>query len=192
MNDTEELAISPNSGLILSPVMNLTVAKQRLKEFQEFVREYLQEGEDFGTIPGTPNPPLYKPGADKLCELYGLSDSYNILSKVEDFESGLFDYTIECVLTSRAAQVVVSSGLGSCSSYESRYRWREGRRLCPQCGKDAIIKGKQEYGGGWLCFARKGGCGTKFVDKDPSIIGQSIERVPNPDIIDLKNTILTM
>jgi hypothetical protein len=190
--DNEEITLSPGSGLILSPVMNLAVAKQRLKEFQEFVHEYLQEGEDFGTIPGTPKPTLYKPGADKLCELYGLSDSYTILSKIEDFESGLFDYTVECVLTSRAQQVVVSTGLGACSSYESKYRWRDGRRVCPKCGKDCIIKGKEEYGGGWLCFAKKGGCGAKFGDKDPSIVSQSLERVPNPDIIDMKNTILKM
>src|SRR5215469_7283578 len=38
---------------------------------------------------------------------------------------------------------------------------------CPSCGVvGAIIKGKAEYGGGWLCFGKKGGCGAKF-DKDP-------------------------
>jgi hypothetical protein len=192
VSDNNELVISPTSGMILSPVMNLAVAKQRLKEFQEFVREYLVEGEDFGTIPGTPKPTLYKPGSDKLCELYGLSDSYSILSKTEDFDSGLFDYTVECSLTSRSGGFLVATGLGSCSSFESKYRWREGRRKCPKCGAEAIIKGKQEYGGGWLCFAKKGGCGAKFNDRDEAIISQSIERIPNPDIIDLKNTILKM
>jgi hypothetical protein len=39
--------------------------------------------------------------------------------------------------------------------------------VCPRCGKDAIIKGKEEYGGGWLCYKAKGGCGAKF-DKDPT------------------------
>jgi hypothetical protein len=40
---------------------------------------------------------------------------------------------------------------------------------CPTCGKDAIIKGKAEYGGGWLCYKQKGGCGAKFT-VDPSEI----------------------
>jgi len=41
--------------------------------------------------------------------------------------------------------------------------------FCPECGADAIIKGKEEYGGGWLCFNKKGGCGMKW-DHDPRII----------------------
>lgn len=36
---------------------------------------------------------------------------------------------------------------------------------CPQCGKSrAVIKGKPEYGGGWLCFKKKGGCGATWQD----------------------------
>lgn len=34
---------------------------------------------------------------------------------------------------------------------------------CPECGKaGTIIKGSAEYGGGWLCWKKKGGCGAKF------------------------------
>jgi len=193
------LAIREDAGLIaqdeiLSPVMSLQLAKQRLQEFQGFVKEYLREGEDYGIIPGTPKPTLYKPGADKLCELYGISDSYDILDKVEDFTMTppLFDYTIRCTLTRIKTQLPVSTGLGSCNSYEGRYRWREGQRLCPQCGKAAIIKGKEEYGGGWICFGKKGGCGAKFEDKDPKITGQNIGRIENDDVATLKNTILKM
>lgn len=196
---TNALAVREESGLIsqdeiLSPVMSLQLAKQRLKEFQEFVKEYLRDGEDYGTIPGTPKPTLYKPGADKLCELYGISDSYDILDKVEDFTMTppLFDYTIRCTLTRIRTQLAVSTGLGSCNSYEGRYRWREGQRLCPECGKPAIIKGKEEFGGGFLCFGKKGGCGAKFLDKDPKITGQNIGRIENDDVATLKNTILKM
>lgn len=176
----------------LTPVMNLALAKQRLQEFQGFVRDYLVEGEDFGRIPGTPKPTLLKPGADKLCELYGLSDDYEFIERVEDFDRGLFDYTIKCLLTDRRSGMHVSAGLGSCNSLEQRYRWRDSKRLCPQCGKDAIIKGKAEYGGGWICFAKKGGCGAKFPDDDESITGQTIGRVVNEDVADLKNTVLKM
>jgi hypothetical protein len=38
------------------------------------------------------------------------------------------------------------------------------RPKCPTCGVNAIIKGKEEYGGGWLCFKKKGGCGDKFTE----------------------------
>jgi len=196
---TNALAVQENAGLmsqdeILSPVMSLQLAKQRLKEFQEFVKEYLREGEDYGTIPGTPKPTLYKPGADKLCELYGISDTYDILDKVEDFSMNppLFDYTIRCTLTRIRTQLPVSTGLGSCNSYEGRYRWREGQRLCPHCKKPAIIKGKEEFGGGFLCFAKEGGCGAKFPDNDPSITSQTVGKIENDDVATLKNTILKM
>ncbi len=43
-----------------------------------------------------------------------------------------------------------------------------------------------------MCFAKRGGCGQKFGDKDQSIIGQEIGQVKNPDVADLANTILKM
>jgi hypothetical protein len=48
---------------------------------------------------------------------------------------------------------------------------------CPACGKKgAIIKGKAEYGGGYLCFAKKGGCGAKFKDLPKQVLeGQPLD-----------------
>jgi hypothetical protein len=174
----------------LRPIMDLATAKERLRQFQEFVKFYLVENEDFGTIPGTPKPTLYKSGADKLCELYGLSDEYLEMAKTVDWDKGLFDYEFRCIL--KRGDRIVTSGMGCCSSFESRYRWRESSRKCPQCGKETIIKGRAEYGGGWLCFKKKGGCGYKFMDSDPSIVSQETGKVLNPDPADLKNTIMKM
>lgn len=39
--------------------------------------------------------------------------------------------------------------------------------VCPYCKAQAVIRGKAEFGGGWLCWKREGGCGTKF-DADPA------------------------
>jgi hypothetical protein len=86
----------------------------------------------------------------------------------------------------------VATGLGSCSSYESKYRYRDSKRKCPECGQPTIIKGKEEYGGGWLCFAKRGGCGAKFPDLDEAITGQQIGRTDNEDIADFKNTVIKM
>lgn len=37
------------------------------------------------------------------------------------------------------------------------------RPYCPECKESkAVIRGKAEYGGGWLCFKKKGGCGAKW------------------------------
>jgi hypothetical protein len=99
---------------------------------------------------------------------------------------------MKCNLTKKSSGVFVASGLGSCSSFESKYRWREGKRKCPKCDADTIAKGRDEWGGGWYCAAKKGGCGAKFPDGDKSIEEQIIGRVLNPDLSDCKNTILKM
>ena len=188
------------SDVVLQPIMDVKLAQERLRELHAFCAEYLKEskdggndGGDYGVIPGTGHRQnLLKSGADKLCDVFGLADTYVILSEIEDFDRGLFDYKIECRLVRKTDQMFVGSGVGSCSSYESKYRWRDARRTCPQCNSETIIRGKEEYGGGWICWRTKGGCGAKFSAEDPAIVNQKLGRVENPDIVDQKNTVLKM
>jgi len=182
----------PVQDLMLTAAFDVDTAQRRLKELQAFVQMYMHEGEDFGTIPGTPKPTLYKPGADKLCDIYALADRYRVTSRTEDWDRNLFDYEVECSLISKRSGQLVATGLGSCNSFEGKYRWREQQRKCPTCGKEAIIKGKAEYGGGFLCWKKKDGCGAKFEEDDEAITGQPAGKVQNEDIPTLKNTILKM
>ena len=62
--------------------------------------------------------------------------------------------------------------------------------MCPQCGAQSIIRGKAEFGGGYICWQKKGGCGRKFSDGDRSIESQEVGNKPNPEIYDLTNSIL--
>lgn len=193
----QAITVQPRSeSIAITPIMDLATAKRRLAEFQEFVQSYLVEGEDYGLIPGTPKPTLFQPGAQKLCELYGFAPTFpeSRARRVEDWDRTppLFDYEFTCVLVSKRTGEIVAEGMGSCNSWESRYRWRDRQRKCPSCGKETIIKGKQEYGGGWVCFKKKGGCGAKFEDGAQEIEGQEVGKVENQDIADLKNTVLKM
>jgi len=92
----------------------------------------------------------------------------------------------------RASRQPIGCGIGSCSTKESKYRYRNANRKCPKCGAEAIIAGREEYGGGWLCFKKKGGCGEKFPIEWPAIASQIAGRVENPDIADMRNTVLKM
>ena len=181
-----------SDDLVPTMVSDVRGAKARLQELQSFVREVMQEGEDFGVIPGTTKPVLLKPGAEKLCEIYGLTQRVEVVTRIEDWERPFFHYEIRCDLVSKRSGLVVGSGLGSCNSREARYRWRDAQRICPHCEKPAIIKGREEYGGGWLCFAKRGGCGAKFADDDATITDQSLGRVENDDVYTLVNTLLKM
>ncbi|MBX3266389.1 MAG: hypothetical protein KF831_06745 [Acidobacteria bacterium] len=106
-------------------------------------------------------------------------------------EDGHFTVYAEAVLFNQNG-VQIATGDGMCSTRESKYAFRKGERICPHCGTAAIIKGKAEYGGGWVCFAKKDGCGAKFPDGDEAIEGQMVGRIENPDIADLENTVLKM
>ena len=127
---------------------------------------------------------------------FGLVPSYECVKEIEAWDGAKFGgepffyYRFKCRLL-RDGQVF-GEGEGSCNSRESKYRYRTQTRSCPVCREPAIIPSKPEYGGGWLCFHRKGGCGAKFADADPEIANQQIGRVLNPDTADLVNTILKM
>jgi hypothetical protein len=45
-------------------------------------------------------------------------------------------------------------------------------KKCPSCGVEAVIPSKPEYGGGFVCYAKKGGCNAKFNDDMSPRIGQ--------------------
>lgn len=170
----------------------LVAAAEQRKLLGEYVAKQMVEGTDYGVIPGTKDKSLLKPGAEKLVDIFRCTPKFAIVSKVEDFERGLFAYTFRVRLFQRDAEAVLAEGYGSANSYEGRYRWRNAAKKCPRCGQEAIIRGKEEYGGGWICFAKKGGCGSKWKDGDERIEKQETGKVVNDDVATLANTILKM
>src|SRR5829696_2152725 len=178
------------------PAMSIESAVERYNAVTEFVSRVLRRDVDYGVIPGTEKRTLLKPGAEKLTTFFGLSTRFELLERIEDWTGEghggepFFYYLYRCRLM--RGDVLIAEGDASCNSRESKYRWRESQRACPACGQAAIIKGKEDFGGGWLCWKKKGGCGAKYPDGDQSIEGQQTGRVFNPDIADQVNTIQKM
>lgn len=182
-----------SDDMMFLPVMDMDVAIARRNHVVEFVKKIMVEGTDFGKIPGAGDKPtLLKPGAEKLSTFFGLTPVFISVGVVEDWTGDdhkgepFFYYRYKCELH-RNGNLIASSE-GSCNTWESKYRYRKAERTCPQCGAAAIIKGKKEYGGGWICFGRKGGCGAKYSEGDPVIESQEVGRVANPDVADQVNT----
>lgn len=158
---------------------------------QEVMKAVMQEGEHYGTIPGCgEKKTLLQPGAQKLCLTFRLAPKYTI--QETNYTGNHKEYRVVCELTHIITGQFLGEGVGCCSTLESKYRWRQQEIRCPKCGKNKIIQGKAEYGGGWLCWAKKGGCGAKFAENDPSIVNQPRGRVENPDPADCYNTVLKM
>lgn len=197
VQEQSALAVTQQGAFVVSP----RHALGQLHELQAVVKEVMKEGEHYGIIPGTNKPTLLKPGAELLCNMYGYAaQDVEVVAQEEqwtvmpDQATGafpLFRYLLRVRLVNNAGRVV-AVGVGECNSYETRYRWRESRRKCPVCGKETIIKGKAEYGGGWLCFEKRGGCKQKFKEGDPQIEKQTVGRALNDAIHDQVNTILKM
>lgn len=159
------------------------------KKIQDVMRLVMKPGEHYGTIPGTDKPTLLKPGAEVLLFTFRLDPQYEA---VERYDGNHLTIQSRCVIYHIATGLRLGSGMGSCSTKESKYAYRLAARVCPQCHKEAIIKGKAVFGGGWLCFKKKEGCGAKFKETDPLIIHQPTGRVPNEDVADVYNTVLKM
>jgi len=193
---TNEIVVSQAQEMFM-PVMNVQLATARRAALVQFTREIMVNGTDYGVVPGTgTKPTLLKPGAEKLVTFFGLTPVPVPVETVEDWTGEnhggepFFYYRYKMELWRTGS--LVAAAEGSCNSWETKYRYRRGERTCPKCGQATIIKGKAEYGGGWVCLAKKGGCGAKYKDGDKAIEGQDVGRVLNPDTADLVNTIQKM
>lgn len=116
-----DLAISTQSGLM--PALSISDAVDRYNALVEFTKAVMKPGKDYGVIPGTGDKPtLLKPGAEKLCSLFGLVPEFETVSDIVDFENGLFYFHYKCKLSRDGFPV--GEGEGSANSKEKKYRYR--------------------------------------------------------------------
>nr|WP_242842568.1 hypothetical protein [Clostridium tyrobutyricum] len=99
--------------------------------------------------------------------LMGLTSEYDIIEKIEDYDKGVFAYTIKCILRKNGQKI--TEGVGSCNSKEDKYRWRWAKEDDLPIGSDiTTLKSKtNNYGT------------TKY-------------KIENDDIYSQANTILKM
>ena len=172
--------------------MSVEKMKEQVNLIQHVLQKVMIKDVHYGKIPGCGDKPtLLKPGAEKICLTFRLSPSYDII-QVETNTEDHREYRVVCTLTHIPSGQVFGEGVGSCSTMEGKYRFRTATRVCPACGAEAIIKGKAEYGGGWLCFKKKDGCGEKFDIDDPVIQEQETGKMEHDNPADYYNTVLKM
>lgn len=186
---TQAVAIRP--AMSVGQAMGVQEIIAQVNLIQEVMGKVMHEGEHYGAIPGCGDKKtLLQPGAQKLTMTFRLAPEYQI--QEVNLDRGHKEYRVTCTLRSMGSGAFVGQGVGCCSTMESKYRYRGGARKCPECGKETIIKGKAEFGGGWLCWQKKGGCGFKWPDGAAEIESQSIDKVENENPADCYNTVLKM
>lgn len=173
------------------PVQQLV---QQMALIQTAMEKVMKKDVHYGAVPGCGDKPtLLKAGAEKLEVMFRLAPHCNDMGgKVVtvDLPNGHKYFEVHTALVHIPTDKVWAVGVGSCSTMESKYRFRNSARKCPECGKETIIKGLEKYGGGWLCFGKKGGCGEKFADDDKQITEQVVGKIEHDNPADYYNTCL--
>jgi hypothetical protein len=192
-------------------------ARRRMEELQAFIKEVMigpilhpdgsvkTHGIDFDIIPGTNKPTLLQPGAQKLCELYGLAAEFIFDEKQEDWDKPFFYYRVRTILTDRRTGAFVGMGIGSCNSREKKYAgrwvaegeapsWLDVKALKKREGLEWLWKSKLRDRGissvdGLQTKERDGRDGEKYTVYGVKSV---LVFVPNDDVPDLVNTFQKM
>lgn len=124
--ETSAVAISNNS----LPVnrQDLEVMTEKRKVLKEFVSKQLKKGKesdgDYAVIEGTKKPSLLKPGAEKLCQLFGLRVEMHELSPMIDHNGNFAMFTYKAMVFHIRSGEKISECIGSCNSREKKYATR--------------------------------------------------------------------
>jgi len=144
----------------------ITIIKHNIDMAQKLVYEVLEEGVDYGRIPGTPGPSLWDPGAGKISAAFNVYPKYALLHAEES--DGLVSYTVESTLLSRGTGKPMSTGIGAASTRETKYKYR------------------------WHTAEEARGFGYSLEQLEAFKKKDDKYRVPNPEYGELVNTIVKM
>lgn len=124
MNDTTAVANVPRTIVIGPQAQTALVSAAdiltQVRTIQEVMQAVMKPEMHYGVIPGTKKPSLWKPGAEVLCSVFRIADSY----AVEDLsDDDCVRYRVVCKGTHQTSGTVMGQGLGECSSNEKKYKW---------------------------------------------------------------------
>jgi hypothetical protein len=220
MTDQTSIQVVNNNSFI-APVTDIDTAIKRYQDFKEFHARVLVKDHDFGEIPGTKKPTLLKAGAEKLGAFFGIRPVFVLQESVNDWtgkDHGEQFFFREYKCQGYRNGELIGEGVGSCNSWEKKYRYRWMNELEVPANVD---KSKLEFMDGavsefkfaveksettgkygkpasyWQQFkdaidngtAKEIMRKTKNGDKEAWEIGGKVYAVPNHDPADQVNTI---
>jgi len=163
--------LAPSTVIDRGGVQALTIGamKERVALVLELMANVLEDGKDYGRIPGTDKPTLYKPGAEKLCVAFQLAAE---APSTEDLSTDdQIRYRLAVPIVAPHGRLL-AVGVGEASTAEEKYRWR--KPVCDEEWDETLLHLRREK---W--FKGKGGSAYK---------GKQVRTSP----ADLANTALKM
>lgn len=149
-------------------VSAIAEAQRRAETILQVMANVMKEGQDYGKIPGTDKPSLFKPGAEKLMLTFQLAAAE---PRVEDLSThDEIRYRVHVPIQAPDGRVL-AVGIGEASTNEEKYRWR--KPVCDEEYDETPIDQRREK---W------------FKGQNKPYKGKQIRTSP----ADLANTVLKM
>ena len=191
--ETAELVVAepsrPQQSIIsISTGASIEEVVHRRQLISELMKRVLVEGEHYGSIPGTGSEKkvLLKAGAEKIGTMFNLAAKI-AKEEVIDLGEGHREYRLTIALTHYPTGMAVGEGVGSCSTKETKYRYRNVAdfEVVDQRIPADYKEKKDEY--------RRKGFGAKKVDGIWAWVKYGDDhKSENPDIADTWNTVYKM
>jgi hypothetical protein len=185
--DHKQLTVREQPGELAVPDL-----LNQVRKIQEVMVAVMKDGEHYGTIPGTKKKSLLKPGAEKLGFTFRLAPRFEV--EIVPLAGEHREVRVKCSLWHIPSNTLVAEGVGSCSTAESKYRYRNAEpedtgKAVPGAYWEARKQDQDkatELLGGKGYVAKKTDAGQWHIFK---LTGAKIE---NPDVADQYNTVLKM
>lgn len=183
-------AVERRQGPGVAPAVTAGQLSDRLAVIQQASQQAMKEDVDFGIVPGTKKPTLFKPGAEKLGVLFELDVQ---LHNEKTWDGDHLTVVSTATVYHAPSGSRMGSGEGICSTREKKYAVRRQDRVCPDCGEPQVRQSNHDDE--WFCWRKKGGCGHKWPndsDQGRAFDAMQVGEVPNPDLADTWNTVNKM
>lgn len=120
--ETTAIVLSNNNSMPVTK-QDLEALSEKRKILKTFVKKELVEGinGDFAVIEGTKTHSLLKPGAEKLCQLFGLRSEINQVDKTLDHNGNFAMFTYKATIYHIRSGEKISECEASCNSKEKKY-----------------------------------------------------------------------
>lgn len=184
---------APMTALAMRTQVNLI--QQVMKEVMLGPSKENPEGVHYGVIPGCKKPSLFKAGAEKLAMVFRLRPVMNNVGDVviTALENGHREVMVYCHIMSASGQEL-ATGVGSCSTMESKYRYQGGQKIpttTPIPKEYWNLKNEGKFKEAQDLIGGKG-FGAGKNDSGEWVVCEIGEKQENPNIADTYNTVLKM
>jgi hypothetical protein len=131
---------------------NIKDRLSNINEIAKIIKEFLKDGVDYGVIPGTKKPTLFKSGAQKIIMLYGLTAIFTLLKefkgiqKIAKQEVFIEEFRFKCELFTFKDHKKVAEGIGHISTLEKGKKDNPTNTLLKMSKKRAMVDATLQIG----------------------------------------------